>query len=110
MSYVSSDYYRNPGPYYAGPDFDAPVPGWGLLPNVAGGARVGVGQLTNAAAPTVAGKIQLSPGIMQAMLPSAPSPSRAGGGSGRLPAWSMWLVGGALLGVGVAYGKKEGWF
>jgi hypothetical protein len=26
MSYYASNYYQNPGPYYAGSDYDAPVP------------------------------------------------------------------------------------
>jgi hypothetical protein len=43
MSYYESNYYRNPGPVYAGSDVDEPVPGWGPLPNMAGPARVGVG-------------------------------------------------------------------
>lgn len=47
MSYyqVCPSYYRNPGPVYPrGGDWGAPVPGWGALPNMAGPARLGVGQ------------------------------------------------------------------
>lgn len=43
MSYYSSNYYQNPGPYYVTSDKDEPVPGWGLMPTIAGGPRVGVG-------------------------------------------------------------------
>ena len=44
MSYYAGEYFRNPGPVYAGPSLGAPVPGWGVLPNMAGPPRLGVGQ------------------------------------------------------------------
>jgi hypothetical protein len=44
MSYSTGGaYFKNPGPVYDGPTFHAPVPGWGVLPNMAGPARLGVG-------------------------------------------------------------------
>lgn len=43
MSYYESNYYQNPGPHYGTSDKDEPVPGWGLLPRIAGPKMVGVG-------------------------------------------------------------------
>lgn len=51
MSYVVTNFYENPGPYYGTSDKDEPVPGWGPLPVMAGGERVGVGQMTVTAHP-----------------------------------------------------------
>lgn len=50
MSYyqvLPTSYWRNPGPVYGpGGDYGAPVPGCGVLPNMAGPARLGVGAVT----------------------------------------------------------------
>lgn len=43
MSYIMTNFYKNPGPMYHGSDVNEPVPGWGINPNLAGPARVGVG-------------------------------------------------------------------
>ncbi len=45
-SYYEAPYYKNPVPYTSS-DIGEPVPGWGVNPNVAGPARVGIGQVVD---------------------------------------------------------------
>lgn len=96
MSYYASNYYRDPGPVYGTSDVGEPVPGWGPLPVMAGGPRVGVGQVT-----------------------AAPEGERVftfvgdeGGGGGKpsagIPAWA-WVVGAGLIGTGVGLARNKGW-
>lgn len=100
VSYYASNYYRNPGPYYAGPDFDAPVPGWGLLPNIAGAARVGIGQLDPAAmSAQTSSRLPVDAPVLQS--------AKVAGSEGAPKL--LWLAGGAALGVGVAVAQKMGW-
>lgn len=94
MSYYASNYYRNPGPYYSGPDFDAPVPGWGLLPNIAGAARVGIGQL---------GPV----GSSQAQMGALRDPG--GGAKPPVPSYVWWMATACALGGAVAFASKKGW-
>ena len=44
MSYIANDnYYQNPRPRFYADEKQAPVPGWGVTPNMAGPRRIGVG-------------------------------------------------------------------
>jgi hypothetical protein len=102
VSYYASNYYRNPGPYYAGPDFDAPVPGWGLLPNIAGAARVGIGQLDPSAVTAQApSSLRVPPETLQKLQ------SAGVAGDDGVP-WYVWLGVGGAVGVGVAVAQKRG--
>lgn len=58
MSYVMTNFYKNPGPVYYGSDVNEPVPGWGINPNLSEGPRVGVGQSKISISPTMASKLK----------------------------------------------------
>jgi hypothetical protein len=96
MSYYVSNYYRNPGPVYWNTDKDEPVPGWGVLPNMAGPRMLGVGQ---------APPVQLAPPAPVAKEPVEPPPPAAGDGS----PWWLWILGGGALGAGVGIAQNRGW-
>jgi hypothetical protein len=102
MSYYASNYYLNPGPIYGGSDKDEPVPGWGPLPNMAGGARVGIGAVAKTRhdiAPRYEQQQQVQ-ALVAGEEPPAPSP---------LP-WWVWIVGAGALGAGVAVARNRKWF
>lgn len=93
-SYYESNYYRNPGPVY-GPwgDKMEPVPGWGPLPNMAGPARVGIGQ-NNVMKKVPTEGYRLSP--RDPDRPAVPS--------------YVWLLAAAFtVGGAAAYAHKRGW-
>lgn len=96
MSYVTTNFYQNPGPYYGTSDKGEPVPGWGPLPVMAGGARVGYGQV-------------LAQHARGDALTVVEQPQANGGKAGA--AWSRYaLVAGlGLLGTGLylRYRKKR---
>lgn len=96
MSYYESNYYRNPGPVYGSQDLDEPVPGWGVLPNMAGGRRVGVGDVV--AAPS-------SPGEPQYMATDIQMPSIK---SDHHWPWWMWVGLAGAAGVGLAVAQNRG--
>lgn len=103
MSFYRSNYYLNPGPYYGVTDKSEPVPGWGLLPNIAGGPRVGVGDIdTQTAVTTVA---------MPRPLRAEEKVERQGDGQPEEEAvrnrYMMFAVVGILAGVGVAYYRSR---
>ncbi len=85
MSYYESNYYQNPGPVYGGSDKDEPVPGWGPLPNMAGPARVGVGQVQ---------PVPLHDKIV-------PPPQNGAPGAKRIPWWG-WALGAVVVAGGIA--------
>lgn len=95
MSYVVTNIYENPGPYYGTSDKGEPVPGWGPLPVMAGGARVGVGQVT--AAP-----------VEDRVFTFVGDEGDGDEGAGGVPAWA-WVIGAGILGAGVGIAQKKGW-
>lgn len=110
MSYYASNYYRNPGPYYASSDYDAPVPGWGLLPNIAGAARVGIGQIEpgHAAAATAPSHIRTPPEVLKKIQDATTGETSRQAPDKGAP-WMLWLGVGAVVGVGAALAQSQGW-
>lgn len=99
MSYVVTNIYENPGPYYGTSDKGEPVPGWGPLPVMAGGERVGVGQIQRAVAePTRLQSIEAQ------AIESKEEQRKA---ARRIPAW-LWVLGAGLLGAGVGVAQTRG--
>ena len=91
MSYYESNYYQNPGPHYGTSDKDEPVPGWGLLPRIAGPRMVGVGQ-------DIMGPPKPEP------TPAPPAPK----GEGVLSRYGGWIMVGVLAGTAVYLQRKYG--
>jgi len=92
MSYYDSNYYHNPGPYYGTSDKGEPVPGWGLLPNIAGPRMVGVGQEVMGPPPPA---------------PPPPPPSDDDD-DGVLSRYGGWILVAALAGTAVILQHKYG--
>lgn len=89
MSYVTTNIYRNPGPYYGTSDKGEPVPGWGPLPVMAGGDLVAVGQVVLPNRYTFDGR--------------GPSYTRSSGEGSQLSMLYWTAVGAAALGFGLGY-------
>lgn len=106
-SYYESNYYSSYGPYYIGGDKTEPVPGWGMMPVIAGPERVGIGQeiaVAQQVGPIKKIPAQLRPAYeLEATSQIRPKTGSGGG----LPWWGWGAIGGAL-GVGVAIAKKRG--
>lgn len=112
-SYYQSDpnYYRNPVPYMSS-DIGVPVPGWGTSTQVAGPARLGVGQIEKKLVATQ--DVGLAYTIKGAAKPAgakedadkAPEVTKVAG----LPWWTWPIAAAAIMGGLGYYGTKKGWF
>lgn len=108
-SYVQDDgaYYRNPRPYLTS-DIGAPVPGWGVNPQVAGPRMIGVGATEREKLIDVTRKLrqmqQQSGDVANSGTVSQQD------SAGELPWWAL-PVGAAVVMGGIGfYGYKKGWF
>lgn len=114
-SYYEAPYYRNPVPYTSS-DIGEPVPGWGVNPNVAGPARVGIGAMAKAGGAAVAMpmsdamlRLKLDLTKMQDIDGTAAEPG-AGGEEPPVP-WWVWPIGAAIAMGTLGYvGTKKRWF
>lgn len=100
--YASSpNYYRNPVPYTSG-DYGAPVPGWGVNPQVAGPARLGIGAITLQQGRPLSYTIgpQQQSYTDQSSEPVASEP---------LPWWIWPVLAAAAVGGAGYYATKRGW-
>jgi hypothetical protein len=98
MSYVVTNFYENPGPYYGTSDKGEPVPGWGPLPVMAGGDLVGVGVMAVATADPSRPRFTVADQAVEEDIKR----KKTG-----MPAWLL-VIGAGLIGAGIGLAQNRG--